>query len=336
MRALVRVAGGVDVAEQPDPKPRPDEVVVAVHSCGICGSDVHGVEANIGGVGGIPGHEFSGTIAELGSAVTGWHVGQPVAVNPLGGCGACDPCQRDMPIRCAARPNLGLNAPGGFAEYVAVPYAQLLALPDALPVEYGSRVEPLAVALRAVVDAQPAPGDNAIVLGVGPIGLHLILVLRALGAGTIVAVGRASVGRREAAAACGADVVLDSRTINVVDYVRDSGLDVAQAYECSADPMALVHLSHAVRVGGTLAAVALGWSASSFDTHSFVAKGQRMFGSCAYGQRHFARALELIASRQVDVAPLISECVPIAEGPSAFVRLRTPGNLVAVLVQPWR
>jgi threonine dehydrogenase-like Zn-dependent dehydrogenase len=336
MKALVRVPGGVTVVQQPDPKPCADEVVVAVHSCGICGSDVHAVQANVGGAGGIPGHEFSGTIAELGSQVGGWRVGQPVAVNPLGSCGTCEWCQRELLIRCSGRPNLGLSAPGGFAEYVTVHHSQLFALPDEMPVEYGSRVEPLAVALRAIAEAKPAPGDNALVFGVGPIGLHLILALRSAGAGTIVAVGRASTGRREAAAVCGADAVLDSRETDVVEYVRSAGLDISQAYECSADPQALVPLSHAVRIGGTLVAVGLGWAPALFDTHSFVAKGQRMFGSCAYGNREFGWALELIGSRTVDVAPLISECVSLAEAPDAFVRLRTPGRLVAILVQPWR
>jgi threonine dehydrogenase-like Zn-dependent dehydrogenase len=336
LRALVRVPGGVEVAEQPDPEPQPDEVVVAVHSCGICGSDVHAAEANTTRAGGIPGHEFSGSVARLGSKVDTWRAGQHVAINPLGSCGTCEPCQNRIPIRCVNRPNLGLSAPGGFAEYVAVHHSQLFPLPDGVPVEWGSRVEPLAVAVRAVAEAAPRPGDNAIVYGVGPIGLHLILALRAAGAGTIVAVGRSSEGRRKAAKVCGADVVLDSRETPVVDYVRTAGLTISQAYECSSDSQALVVLSQSVKPAGTLVGVALGWSPAAFDTHSFVAKGQRMYGSCAYDARDFQEALDLITSRRVDLEPLISERVPLADGPGAFVRLRQPGNLVSVLVQPWR
>ena len=322
--------------EQPDPQPGPEDVVVAVHSCGICGSDVHGAEANVFRGGGIPGHELSGTIAAVGSDVTGWRVGQGVSVNPLGSCGQCEWCQREMLIRCTGRPNLGLSAPGGFAEYVNAHQSQLFAWPEALPLEYGSRVEPLAVGVRAIVEAGPPNGCNAIVFGVGPIGLHLIQGLRASGAGTIIAVGRSSAGRKEAAATVGADVVLDSRETDVAEYVASQGIEVAQAYECSADPHALVVLSRAVRAAGTIVAVALGWTPAEFDTHVFVAKGQRMFGACAYGNRDFSKALDLIASGAVSVEPLISERVPLAEGPDAFVRLRHPGNLVSVLVQPWR
>jgi threonine dehydrogenase-like Zn-dependent dehydrogenase len=336
VRALVRVPGGVALDHQPDPTPGQEEVVVAVHSCGICGSDVHAAEANTGRSDGVPGHEFAGTIAEIGNGVRGWQIGQSVAVNPLGGCGACEWCRREMLIRCTGRPNLGLGAPGGFAEYVAVHQSQLFALPDGMPTEYGSRVEPLAVAMRAIREAGRSADCGAIVFGVGPIGLHVIQGLRASGAGTIVAVGRASVGRREAAAAIGADVVLDSRETDVAEYVREADIEVSQAYECSADPQALVVLSRAVRPAGTLVAVALGWSRAAFDTHLFVAKGQRMFGACAYGNRDFAQALELIASGAVNVEPLISARVPLADGAEAFVRLRHPGNLVSVLVQPWR
>jgi threonine dehydrogenase-like Zn-dependent dehydrogenase len=122
----------------------------------------------------------------------------------------------------------------------------------------------------------------------------------------------------------------------VADYVREHGIEVAQAYECSADPQALMVLTRAVRAAGTIVAVALGRAPAAFDEHSFVAKGQRMFGACAYGKRDFAKALELIASEKVNVEPLITKRVPLDEGPEAFVRLRHPGDLVSVLVQPFR
>jgi threonine dehydrogenase-like Zn-dependent dehydrogenase len=336
VKALVRVPGAVQLVDYPDPTPGPGDVIVAVHSCGICGSDVHAVQSNVGRTGEIPGHELSGTIAEIGREVSDWRVGQAVAVNPFGSCGHCEWCKREMPIRCTGRPNLDLNAPGGFAEYVVAHHSQLFALPEGMPVEYGSRVEPMAVGVRAIAEAGDPTGCNVIVFGVGPIGLHLIQALRASGAGIIIAVGRSSSGRREAAAAAGADVVLDSRETDVADYIAERRIEVSQAYECSADPQALVLLTRAVRAAGTLVAVALGWTPAAFDTHTFVARGQRMVSACASGNKDFARSLELIASGTANVEPLISERVPLAEGPAAFVRLQHPGNLVSVLVQPWR
>jgi (R,R)-butanediol dehydrogenase/meso-butanediol dehydrogenase/diacetyl reductase len=241
-----------------------------------------------------------------------------------------------MLILCRGRPNLGLGAAGGFAEYVAVHQSQLFRLPTGVPIELGSRVEPLAVGLRAIAEAQPAPGDNALVFGVGPIGLSLILGLRASGAGTIVAVGRSSTGRREAAAAVGADIVLDSRETDVADYVMESGLLISQAYECSADRAALLACQRSVRPGGTIVGVALGNELVQLDLHRFVGRGQRLLSACAYGNRDFARAVDLVGSGAVDVRPLISERLPLASAPDAFVRLRRPGALVSVLIQPWR
>jgi len=336
VKALVRVRGGVDVCEAPDPVAGPEDVVVAVHSCGICGSDVHAAEAANGRVGGIPGHEMSGTIAAIGAQVHGLAVGQAVAINPLGGCGTCEWCKRELLIRCGNRPNLGLNAPGGFAEYVCAHSSQVLPLPSDMPVEYGSRVEPLAVAVRAVAEAGSPTGCNAIVFGVGPIGLNVIQVLRTSGAGTIVAVGRSSAGRRAAAGVIGADVVLDSRQTDVADYVASRGIQISQAYECSADPAALELLSRSLGVAGTIVAVGLGDVPAPLDMHRFVTRAQRLVSACAFGSRDFARALELIAAGKVNVESLISERIPLAAASDAFVRLRTPGELVSVLVQPGR
>jgi threonine dehydrogenase-like Zn-dependent dehydrogenase len=322
--------------QQAAPRPGVGEVLVTVHSCGICGSDVHMAEAGKGQPGGIPGHEFSGTISALGQDVVGWQVGQPVAVNPLAGCGECEFCARDTLILCPNRPNLGLNVPGGFAEQVVAHQSQLFALPASMQIEIGSRVEPLAVAVRAVAEAQPAPGDNALVLGVGPIGVCVILALRAAGAGTIVAVGRSSAGRRAAASVMGADVVLDSRDVGPAEYVREKHLSISHAYECSADPRGLDICIEAVKPCGTIVGLALGNQPSSLNTHRFVARGLRLLSGCAYGSADFARALDLIASGKVDVVPLISERVPLEQAPEMLVRLRQPGDLVSVLVQPWR
>jgi threonine dehydrogenase-like Zn-dependent dehydrogenase len=140
----------VEVVDRPDPLVEPGGSVVAVHSCGICGSDVHAVKAGVRWQGQVLGHEFSGTVVEVGRDVRDLRVGQAVAVNPLGGCGSCRVCRQDLPFLCPQRPNLGLTAPGGFAELVAVPRAQLFALPEGVDPELGAHAEPLAVALHAV------------------------------------------------------------------------------------------------------------------------------------------------------------------------------------------
>jgi len=334
MKALVSNGSGLELTELPDPRPAEGQVVVAVDSCGICGSDVHAVESGRAAPGRILGHEFSGRVASVGPSVSGWSVGQAVAVNPLGSCGTCEWCHKGLFILCRTTPNLGLSAPGAYAELVLVDQKQLYAVPEDVPLERGSRAEPLAVGLRGIVEAAPAAGDNALVFGVGPIGLCVILGLRASGAGTIVAVGR-SEGRRAAAARMGADVVLDSREHDVAEYCRNAGIELHQAYECSGHPDSIQTCFQALRTGGTLAALALGRDAT-FNPHLFVTKNLRMVAGCAFGDAEYARSLELICSGQVDVEPLISQRVSLAEGAEAIIRLRTPGDLVSVLIQPNR
>jgi threonine dehydrogenase-like Zn-dependent dehydrogenase len=166
--------------------------------------------------------------------------------------------------------------------------------------------------------------------------LLLIEGLRALGAGTIIGVGRSSVARRVAAGRVGADVVLDSRETDVAEYVAEHGIEVAQAYECSGDSRALVVLGRAVRGAGAIVMVAIPREPVFVDAHVLVNRGQHLVGACAFGTRDYARSLELIASGTVNVEPLITERLPLARGPEAFVRLRHPMDLVSVLVQPFR
>jgi len=335
MRALVTGPNGVAVAERPDPRPAPDEVVVTVHSCGICGSDVHHVEHGTARVGQVLGHEFSGTVVDVGRDAGDWRAGQAVAVNPLGGCGSCAVCRLELPLLCRERPNLGLTAPGGLAELVAVPASQVVPLPEGVDVEVGAHAEPLAVAVHAVALAPPAPGDAALVFGVGPIGLKVVIALRAAGAGRIVAVGR-SPCRRAAAPAVGADVVLDGRETDVAAYAAGEGIAFAQVFECSGAEDAVATCLPAMAVGGTLVEVALPRTPALVNLRAFVSRSLHLAGSCAFGAGDYRRAVELLCSGTVDVGPLVTERVPLSGAPDAFVRLRRPEHLVGVLVQPWR
>ncbi len=334
VRALAVVDGAVEVTTLPDPSPGDGEVVVAVHSCGICGSDVHGVEEGRPGRGQVLGHELSGTVVAVGRGVGAARVGDAVAVNPLGACGRCDECSRGLSFRCPAVPNIGLGAPGGFAEYVRVPAGQLHDL-GSVALEDGAHVEPLAVALHAARLARTRAGTRAVVFGAGPIGLSVVLALRSLGAGEIVTVGR-SPGRRRAAAAIGADLVVDSSSTDVAAFFAEHAGRFDAAFECSGAETAFELLVPALTSDGTLVEVALTRQVASISLAELLAKNLHVVGSCAYGPREFADSLALVASGAVDPAPLVSARLSLDEAPQAFVDLRRPKDLVAALVQPWR
>lgn len=333
MRALIAVGRTVEVTTWPDPVPRPGEVVVAVHSCGICGSDVHGIEQGRVAHGRVLGHELSGTVVALGDGVDSVRVDDAVAVDPLGACGHCDECARGLSLRCAAVPNIGLDAPGGFAEYLSVPATQLHPLGPA-SFEQGARVEPLAVALHAAHLAGAGPGCRAVVFGVGSIGLSVVLALRSLGAAEIVAIGR-SPGRRRAAEAAGADVV-DSSVIDLDSYFTERAGHFDAAFECSGAEEAFSLLVRALASNGRFVALALTSQVTPLALRELVARNLHVIGSCAFAPHEFAEALSLIATGAVDPSPLVSAQLSLQEAPAAFHDLRHPRDHVAALVQPWR
>lgn len=333
MKAVVCGPGGAELADVPDPRPDTGEVVVEVDACGLCGSDVHAIERGLARPGQILGHEFGGRIAEVGPGVSGWQAGQAVAASPVGWCRSCRPCARGVPWLCDNTGNLGVTAPGAYAEYVAVPQNQLVALPDGLPAEMGAHAEPLAVALRAVGLAGVGPGDAALVYGVGPIGLNVIMSLRLAGVAEIVGAGR-SPGRRAAAAKAGAAVAIDTTEISVTQWARDTGCRFAAVLECSAAPGAITEALGVLEPGGTCVEVALTPEAPPVSMLAMVGSGLRLAGSCAFGPGDYEAAVGHIAAGRVPVADIISERVGLDAVPETLMRLRHPGPLVRVLTRP--
>src|SRR5437762_2663356 len=167
--------------EVPTPHPGPDEVLIAVKACGICGSDVHGMDGSTGRRRPpiIMGHEAAGTIAEIGSAVKGWMVGDRVTLDSTIYCGQCEFCRRGEINLCDERRVLGVSCEdyrqhGAFAEYVAVPERILYRLPEGLPFEQAALVEPFTIALHAIRRLAPGLNDTVVVVGAGMIGLALV------------------------------------------------------------------------------------------------------------------------------------------------------------------
>jgi threonine dehydrogenase-like Zn-dependent dehydrogenase len=325
---------GTVVGEVPDPSPGPDDVVVAVEACGLCGSDVHALQNGQVAPGQILGHEFSGRIVAVGSNVTGWAEGQPVAATPIGSCGKCRICARGIPFRCPTAPNIGITIQGAYAEYVRVPARQLVALPPELPIEIGSHAEPLSVGSQAVKLAQVGPGDPVLVYGVGPIGLYAIMALKLAGAGPIVAAGR-SAGRRQAAVDVGADVVIDTREISVAAYAEQSGTKFAAVLECSAAPGAFSEALAVTEPGGTVVEVALTPEVASVPLFPIISEGHHIVGSCAFSDSTYAESIAHLAAGHVPVDRLVSERVSLADTPDALRRLQTPGTLVRILSKPF-
>jgi L-gulonate 5-dehydrogenase len=186
MKAMV-LHGGGDLRREtvPDPVPAANEAVVKVHACSICGSDLHAYHGKHPRLTfpRVLGHEFAGEIVALGSAMTGFRVGQRVCCDIDFACGRCGPCREDRGNICEQLRTMGFDRDGAYAEYAAVPDFNLHPLPDNVSYDQAACVQVLGISYHAVADrVKPAPGERVAVIGAGPIGLGAALIARSLGA----------------------------------------------------------------------------------------------------------------------------------------------------------
>jgi 2-desacetyl-2-hydroxyethyl bacteriochlorophyllide A dehydrogenase len=179
--------GRVEVTTVPDPSPDAGEVVVAVHRCGICGTDQHLLAGDVTAARYplIPGHEFAGEVVAVGSGPPRIAVGDRVAVDPRRSCGGCRHCRAGWPNQCLFRGGHGTARPGGLAELVAVPAASCERLPDGVDAIAGALAEPLACALHGIETLGPVLGQRVLVFGAGPIGLMMAALARRAGASEV-------------------------------------------------------------------------------------------------------------------------------------------------------
>jgi (R,R)-butanediol dehydrogenase/meso-butanediol dehydrogenase/diacetyl reductase len=213
MRAAVTTDdGGFEVAELPDPTAGPDELVVRVAACGICGSDIKARPFMAAGT--VMGHELGGEVVAVGAGATdaGWVVGANVAVLPIVSCGTCASCSSGDVAHCASVRFLGLGPDaGGFAELAVVPARHAFRLPADVPPLHAALVEPFAVGYHGASAAEIGPGDHVLVVGAGGVGLTTAAWARALGAERVT-VADPDPARRDAALSIGATDALSSIT----------------------------------------------------------------------------------------------------------------------------
>jgi L-iditol 2-dehydrogenase len=331
----------LEIADLPDPTPGRGEVLVSVAACGICGSDVHGYDGSSGRR--IPpivmGHEAAGTIAALGDGVKGFAAGERVTFDSTIFCGDCDNCRRGDVNLCDHREVLGVSCAefkraGAFAEYVAVPSRILYRLPEKLSFTEAAMLEAVSVALHGVSLAQISTGCTALVVGAGMIGLLTLQALRAAGCSRIFVTDLDNT-RLKLAREVGATAVLSSGADlveQVMQFTEGAGVDVA--IEAVGRNETVKVAIGSVRKGGTVVLVGNISPEVTLPLQKVVARQIRLQGSCA-SSGEYPRAIELLASGAIQVAPFITAVAPLEEGPRWFERLyaREP-NLMKVILTP--
>ena len=324
----------------PVPTLQPDEVLVRVRACGICGSDVHGMDGSSGRR--IPpivmGHEAAGMIAEIGSAVSGWKKGDRVTFDSTVSCGECWYCRRGEINLCDNRRVLGVSCGeyrrhGAFAEFVAVPQRILYRLPDNLSFEQAAMVEAVSVAVHAVERTPLTLNASVAVIGTGMIGLLVVQVLRARGCGEIIAVDLDE-GKLKLAARFGATQTVKLEEAHFQNGTPRFTSGVDAAFEVVGLPATVKMAIESVRKGGSVTLVGNLKPQVEIPLQAVVTRELTLIGTCGSAGEYPA-CLDLIASGKVNVTDFISATPPLEEGAQWFERLYAgEKGLMKVLLKP--
>ena len=342
MKALVLEAyNELRIQEAPEPRLAPDEVMVEVKACGICGSDVHGMDGSSGRR--IPplimGHEASGVIVATGSASGDWKEGDRVTFDSTIYCGECGYCVASQVNLCEDRRVLGVSCGeyrrhGAFAERVNVPARVLYRVPDSVTFEQAAFVEPVSIALHGVNRVGVQAGEKAVVVGAGMIGLLVLQALKRAGCAEVCCVDLDE-KRLARATELGADAVFeagDTAVEQVIAWSAGNGVDIAM--EVVGITPSMQTAMRSVRKGGRIGCVGNLAPMVEFPLQELVTRELTAFGSCA-SNGEYAEALECIQDGSIRVEPLTSAVVPLAEGAEWFGRLYGgKEDLMKVILRP--
>lgn len=318
----------MQVTDVDEPDVGPDDVLIQVEACGICGSDIHGYDGSTGRR--IPplvmGHEAAGIVVATGDGVSDLPEGTRVTFDSMVSCGKCGFCRDGNQNLCDNRMVLGVSCGeyrrhGAFAERISVPRRIVYQLPDSLPFEHAALVEAVSVAVHAANVTPAKLGDTAVVVGAGMIGLLTLQAIRAAGASQVIAVDLND-KRLAVAQELGADVVLRGDQVDVVEEVRKltggRGADVALEV-VGATPTVQTAIE-SVRKGGNVTLVGNVSPTVQLPLQSVVTREISLHGTCGCNGE-YPECIDLMNRGIINVAPLITAKISLADSPEWFQRL---------------
>jgi len=311
MKAIVYdKPGSFTLAEVPNPVPGPDDALIKVIVAGVCGTDLHLHDGEFGPTYPLtPGHEICGEVVELGSNVTSLSVGDLVTFDNTGSCGHCEECRRAKPEYCTSILAQGVNAPGGFAEYVLASASRCFIVNDLDP-EVAVFAEPTACVVHGLDKLELTPGAKVLLIGAGPTGLVLTQLLRASGAGYLV-VAAPTQAKLDIALERGADLIVQMDRTNpaaAYETLREAAgtgfdyvIDATGAVSVLGEALALLRVGGTVFVYG-MAAESAEWTIAPYDVFR---RELTIKGSFAQ-QFSFDRALLALRTGRVDTSSMVT------------------------------
>jgi L-iditol 2-dehydrogenase len=326
----------LQVAEVPKPVPEPDEILVKVTACGLCGTDlkmVHGTFQERGWPPSLPfilGHEWTGTVAEIGPGVTrtDLHIGDRVVAENHIGCRACRNCRAGRYNLCISSgitefKLYGHTAPGALAEYAARPEVTLHKVSDSIGPIAGALVNQASLTVHALRRVALQPGSTVAVFGPGLLGLMSTANAKALGASQVIVVGRGP--RLELASTMGADHVVDYEQADPVEAIRDltGGLGVDYVLECAGNPAVLPQAIGAVGRGGKVALLGLTGGALAEISPDRLTLDEIDILGVRSSPNAYPAMIKLLESGAVDISPLLDHVYPMDRVSDAFSALES-------------
>jgi L-iditol 2-dehydrogenase len=317
---------GVGVESREVPPPGPGELKILVEASGLCGTDLHiaSGEYPLARPRVTLGHEFSGTVVGVGEGVDAFAEGDRIVVDPNIPCRVCRYCHDSRPHLCENPQAIGVTRDGGLSEFALLPMSQAYRVPEALPSEAAALTEPLACALHAVDLGGLRPGERALVLGAGPIGILCSMLLVAAGASEVL-VSEPNPDRRERIREVGAEP-LDPES--VTETMAD------RVFECVGRPETMEAAVEAARSGGTVMWVGVAPPDAEVAVRPYDVFSRELTIRGSYTNPYVMdRALSLLASGRLDWEEVITHRFPIADFDEAWAAHREGAGL-KISVQP--
>lgn len=313
---------------------KPDQILIEVEACSICGTDVHITAVPPGYIatpGTTLGHEFCGHVVETGSAVTNLKIGDRVVVNPNNYCGTCTYCRKNLPNLCEHIEALGIDYDGAFAKYCCVSAKVAYPISEDVPAEIAACAEPLACAINGLNKVHVVPGSTAVVVGSGPIGLMITMLLKSAGVGQVFLL-EAAPWRIEFAKKLNIATVIDPIHEDAMSAILEA-TQIGADYVFDVTGSQIKSCVDYVRKGGQVVLFGVNKKARIDIAQSEITTKEILVSGTWLANATFPDAVRVLERKCIDVASLITDVIALDDISDGIEKLRK-GQAVKVIVKP--